>query len=66
MDDNTATNDGPVHLDNGQLGEFTNPLPPSQSKGCIGTISTSCCLNYYFATKYGCRTGNSKSDGKET
>jgi len=30
MDDNAIEEHGPVHPDNGQLGVFTNPLPPSQ------------------------------------
>jgi len=64
MDDNTKTNDGPMHLDNGKLGVLKNPLPPSQLRGYIGTLSTSHCLTYHFANKHGCRNGNLKNGGK--
>lgn len=48
MDYNNVIDDGPVHPDNGQLGIFTNPLPPSQPKGCIGMINTSHYLKLLF------------------
>jgi len=64
MDDNNTTNHGPVHPDNGKLGVFINPLPSSKPRGCIGIVSTSHCLNYYFTHKWGCRNENSKNDGQ--
>jgi len=61
MDDNTTTDDGPVHPDNRQLGVFTNPLPPSQPRGYIGMVSTSYDLNYTH--KHKCRNENSNNGG---
>lgn len=55
MDDNTTMQDGILHPNNEHLGEFTNPLPPSQSRGYISKVSTSNELHYYFAHKRGCR-----------
>jgi len=63
MDDNTNANDGPVHPHNEKLEVFTNPLPPSKPRECIGTLTTSHGLNYYFTHKHGCRDKNSKNDG---
>lgn len=63
MDDHINTSkdeDGLVYPYNEQLGVFTNPLPPSQIRGYIGTVSTSNCLTYYFANKHECRNGKSK------
>lgn len=65
MDDDTTTNDGPVHPNNGKIGVFKNPLPPSQPRGYIGIVSTSHGLNYYFTHKHGCRNKKSKNDGKD-
>lgn len=53
MDDDHAQNDGPMHPDNGKLGVFTNPLPPSQPWRCIGMVSTTSCLNNYFSNSHG-------------
>lgn len=55
MDDEATADLGPIHPNNRQLGVFTNPLPSSQLRGCIGTVSTSNDLHYYFTQKHGCK-----------
>lgn len=55
MDGEATKEHGLVHPDNGKLGVFTNPLPPSQPRGCIGMVSTSNELHYYFTHNKKCR-----------
>jgi len=56
MDDIIEIKNVPMHIDNGQLKIFTNPLLKitQQPKGFIGSISTSNCMNYYSFNRYRC------------